>query len=125
MKKAILIVASLFLVLSYSTLKAQSPVTMDYYVGKWKVLIKATPQGDVTMVFTFEKKDNQLSGILTDTTGKEISPITKVEFDKEQVSASFNAAGYDLILTLGKKDEDHVTGSLLGMFDAEGVRVKL
>ena len=34
------------------------------------------------------------------------------------------AAGYDLSLTLAKKDEDHVTGSLMAMFQAEGERVK-
>ena len=124
MKKAFLIIASLFLVLSYSGLNAQTPVTIDNFVGQWSVTVKGTPQGDVKMNFTFEKKDNQLIGTLKDTTGKEISPISKIDFDKEQISVSFSASGYDLILTLGKKDEDHLTGSLLGMFDAEGERIK-
>lgn len=125
MKKSGILFLSLLLLLSFSNLQAQTAVTKDNFVGKWQVIVRGTPQGDVKMIFTFEKKDTVLTGTLTDTTGKEISPIAKIDFEKEQISVYFNASGYDLILTMGKKDEDHLTGSLLGMFDAEGERVKI
>jgi len=36
----------------------------------------------------------------------------------------FNAQGYDVNLVMTKKDEDHITGNLIGMFEAEGERLK-
>lgn len=103
---------------------APAKVPMDFYVGSWKVLLKGTPQGDVKLVFKVEKKGEELSGVVLDTTGKEISPISKLEYANDGITIYFSAAGYDLSLTLAKKDEDHVTGSLMAMFEAEGERVK-
>ncbi|HQR92167.1 MAG: hypothetical protein B7Y15_11905 [Bacteroidetes bacterium 24-39-8] len=121
------LVAGLFLTLSAS---AQTPapdsakVPMDFYVGNWKVLMKETPQGDVKLLFKVEKKGEELAGVVQDTTGKEITVISKIEYASDEVTIYFSAAGYDLSLTLAKKDEDHVTGSLMAMFQAEGERVK-
>lgn len=36
----------------------------------------------------------------------------------------FTAQGYDVYLRLDKKGDDHITGSMMDMFDAEGDRVK-
>lgn len=119
------LVAGLFLTLSAS---AQTPapakVPMDFYAANWKVLIKGTPQGDVKLVFKIEKKGEELTGVVVDTTGKEVAPISKLEYANDGITIYFSAAGYDLSLTLAKKDEDHVTGSLMAMFEAEGERVK-
>lgn len=119
------LVAGLFLTLSAS---AQTPapakVPMDFYAANWKVLIKGTPQGDVKLVFKIEKKGEELTGVVVDTTGKEVAPISKLEYANDGITIYFSAAGYDLSLTLAKKDEDHVTGSLMAMFEAEGEKVK-
>ena len=103
---------------------APAKVPMDFYAANWKVLIKGTPQGDVKLVFKVEKKGEELTGVVVDTTGKEVAPISKLEYANDGITIYFSAAGYDLSLTLAKKDEDHVTGSLMAMFDAEGERVK-
>ena len=121
------LVAGLFLTLSAS---AQTPaptpakVPMDFYAANWKVLIKGTPQGDVKLVFKIEKKGEELTGVVVDTTGKDVAPISKLEYANDGITIYFSAAGYDLSLTLAKKDEDHVTGSLMAMFEAEGEKVK-
>lgn len=119
------LVAGLFLTLSAS---AQTPapakVTMDFYAANWKVLIKGTPQGDVKLVFKIEKKGEELTGVVVDTTGKDVAPISKLEYANDGITIYFSAAGYDLSLTLAKKDEDHVTGSIMAMFEAEGEKVK-
>jgi hypothetical protein len=86
--------------------------------------MKETPQGDVKLLFKVEKKGEELAGVVQDTTGKEITVISKIEYASDEVTIYFSAAGYDLSLTLAKKDEDHVTGSLMAMFQAEGERVK-
>jgi hypothetical protein len=37
---------------------------------------------------------------------------------------NLTSQGYDVSLALTKKDDDHATGSLMGMFDALADRVK-
>ncbi|HUS03318.1 MAG TPA: hypothetical protein VMY77_16375 [Chitinophagaceae bacterium] len=49
----------------------------------------------------------------------------KAELKDNEVILYFTAKGYDLNLLLKKKDDEHVTGNLLGMFEAEGERVKV
>lgn len=96
----------------------------DYYPGKWNVVIIGTPQGDSKMTLVLERKDGKLTGAVQDSTGKEISKITSVDEKNKTITAAFTAQSYDVTLTLDPVDDDHVKGSLLGMFDAKGVRVK-
>ena len=42
----------------------------------------------------------------------------------DMINTAFNISGYDVTLTLKKVDADNTRGDLMGMFDAEGVRVK-
>jgi hypothetical protein len=53
-----------------------------------------------------------------------MSKIEKVDLAADKATVYFNAQGYDVNLEMDKKDNDHVTGSVMGMFDAEGERVK-
>ena len=54
-----------------------------------------------------------------------ILKVEKIEEpDEKTIVIYFHAQGYDLNLRLEKKEEDKVTGSLMGMFDAKGERVK-
>jgi hypothetical protein len=103
---------------------AQAKTGADYFAGKWNVLVKSLPQGDTRMVFTLDKKDASLTGAVQDSTGKEIAKLDKVELADTTVTVYFSAQGYDVNLVMNKKDDDHVTGTLMGMFDAEGDRVK-
>lgn len=114
-------VCMLFLSLSAS---AQSKTGADYFEGKWSVLVKGTPNGDAKMTFVLEKKDAALTGVVQDSTGAEISKISNIEQKENEITIYFSAQGYDVNLVLTKKDDDHANGSLMGMFDAEGERVK-
>lgn len=113
-----------FLVLSIGA-NAQSKAGVDYFNGKWSVLLKGIPSGDSKMILILENKNDSIAGVVQDTTGAEISKITKVELKDTEVTLYFTAQGYDVNLLLIKKDDDHVTGSLMSMFDAEGERVKV
>ncbi len=93
-------------------------------LGKWSVLLKGTPNGDSKMIFELEKKDATIIGVIKDTTGGGISKITSVELKETDITIYFTAHGYDVNLLLAKKDDDYVTGSLMGMFNAEGERKK-
>jgi len=113
----------LFILLFTLGLKAQSSGA-DYFAGKWSVLVKSLPQGDTKMFFVLEKKDTTMTGVVQDSTGNQISKIDKVELNATTVTIYFSAQGYDVNVIMNKKDEDHINGSLMGMFDAEGERVK-
>ena len=96
----------------------------DYFAGKWNVLIKNLPQGDTKMIVNLEKQDTAWAGTIQDSTGKEISKFSKVDMQDTTVTVYFTAQGYDVYLRLDKKGDDHVTGNMLDMFDAEGDRLK-
>ena len=103
---------------------AQSKVGADYFKGKWSVLLKGTPNGDAKMIFVLENRNDSIAGVVQDTAGVEIAKITNVELKDNEVTLYFTTQGYDVNLLLTKKDDDHTTGSLMSMFDAEGVRIK-
>jgi len=123
MKKTIFVFAGLFFLLLSMNVKAQT-TGAEYFTGKWSVLIKGTPNGDATMFVTLEKQDTTLAGNIKDSTGQLDTKIDKVELNGDKITMYFNTQGYDVNLEMDKKDDDHVTGSMMGMFDAEGERVK-
>jgi len=124
MKKVSFLFAGLFFLLLSVTVHAQTNTGADYFAGKWSVLVKGTPNGDAKMFFVLDKKDTTLTGSVQDSTGKEMSKIDKVELSGDKATVYFNTQGYDVNLEMNKKDDDHVTGSMMGMFDADGERVK-
>src|SRR6201996_5158352 len=105
---------SMFFVLNA---KAQ---TTDYFPGKWNVTVFGTPQGDAKMTFVLERKDGKLTGAVQDSTGKELTKITSIEEKDKSITAAFTIQSYDVTLTLDPVDDDHVKGSMMGMFDAKG-----
>ena len=124
MKRLTILTAGfLSLVLSFNA-QAQSKTGADFFAGKWKVLVTGTPYGDLKRIYVLEKNGNELTGIVQDSTGKEITKCSKVEVKDNEVTLYYQAMGNDVSITLIKKDDDHVTGSVLGQFDAKGERIK-
>ena len=124
MKKTNSIAPILFLLLLAVGANAQTKTGADFFAGKWRVLITGTPYGDLKRIYVLEKKDNTLTGIVQDSTGKEITKCSKVEVKDNEVTLFYQAMGNDVSITLIKQDDDHVTGSVLGQFDAKGERIK-
>jgi hypothetical protein len=116
-------IVSLLLLLAVST-NAQTKSGADFFAGKWKVLVTGTPYGDLKRIYVLDKNGNELTGIVQDSTGKEITKCSKVEVKDNEVTLYYQAMGNDVSITLIKKDDDHVTGSVLGQFDAKGERIK-
>ncbi len=108
----------------FLTFNAKAQTTTDYYPGKWNIVVYGTPNGDVKLNFILERKDGKIAGAIQDTTGKELTKLSQVDEKEKSITAYFNLMNYDLTLTLDPVDDDHVKGSLLGMFDAKGVRIK-
>jgi hypothetical protein len=113
-----------FLFFLSAALMAQTSSVPDYFTGKWMMLVKGLPNGDTKMIVVLDKKDTTLTGKIQDSVGMEISKFSKVELRENGVTVYFSAQGYDVYMTMNKKDEDHITGSMMDMFDAEGMRSK-
>lgn len=124
MKKLISITIVFFFLLSTFNTRAQSKTGADFFAGKWKVLVTGTPYGDLKRIYVLEKNNNSLTGVVQDSTGKEITKCSKVEVKDNEVTLYYQAMGNDVSITLIRKDDDHVTGNVLGMFDATGERIK-
>ena len=124
MKKVICLAGALLLALLSTNSYAQSKLGMSYFVGKWNVLVKGTPNGDARMIMDLQTKKDSLSGIVRDSTGKEISKISSVELTDTSATVHFTAQEYEVYLVMNKKDDDNIIGNLMGMFDAEGKRIK-
>ena len=118
-----IVIGSLLLLLSVSV-NAQSKTGADFFAGKWKVLITGTPYGDLKRIYVLEKNGNALTGIVQDSTGTEITKCSKVDVKDNEVTLYYQAMGNDVSITLIRKDDDHLTGSVLGQFDAKGERIK-
>jgi len=108
----------------FLSLNVKAQTIPDYYPGKWNILIMGTPNGDSKMTFILERKDGKLTGSVLDSLGKEMTKITSIDEKDKTITAAFTVQSYDVTLTLDPVDDDHVKGSLMGMFDAKGVRVK-
>ena len=124
MKKASFFFGGLFLLLLSISTHAQPKSGLSYFSGKWNVLVKGTPNGDARMIMDLQTRKDSLSGVMRDSTGKEISKISSVELSDTSVTVHFTAQEYEVYLVLNKKDEDNTTGNLMGMFDAEAKRIK-
>jgi hypothetical protein len=124
MKKLNSIAIGLSLLLLAVGANAQTKTGADFFAGKWKVLVTGTPYGDLKRIYVLEKNGNTLTGIVQDSTGKEISKCSNVEVKDNEVTLYYQSMGNDVNITLIRKDDDHVTGSVLGTFDAKGERIK-
>jgi hypothetical protein len=124
MKKSTAFISAFIIFFLSTGAMAQAQTGADYFAGKWNMLVKGLPSGDTKMLVILEKKDTTMTGVIQDSVGTEISKFSKVELKEKEVTVYFTAQGYDVYLLMTKKDDDHVTGSMMGMFDAEGVRAK-
>lgn len=125
MRKLHLLFTGLFLLLIGSVANAQSKTGADYFTGKWNMMVKGLPNGDTKMIVSLEKAGDKMTGAIEDSTGTKIADITKTELTDSSATVYFSAQGYDVNLLMNKTDDDHVTGSMMGMFEAEGDRVKV
>jgi len=124
MKPSLLFFAAISLLIISSNAQAQTKDSTTYFLGSWNVLVKGLPNGDTKMFVNLEKGDTTMTGAILDSMKTEVAKFSKVERKGFTVTVYFVAQGYDVTLFMEKKDEDHVTGNMLNMFDAVGDRVK-
>ncbi|RVU24027.1 hypothetical protein EOJ36_08860 [Sandaracinomonas limnophila] len=115
--------AVVFMFVSVAAFAKTAP-NPTYYAGKWAFEFKGLPNGDGKLIFDLKNVEGNLTGVITDGAGQEVSKIASSSFEGDDLVLAFSAQGYDVTLTIKKKDEDHASGSLMGMFEGEGTRIK-
>lgn len=116
--------AGLFCLLLSFKASAQATGPTDYFVGKWNVIVEGTPQGNGKMTITLERENSKLNGTIITREGTATTKFSKVEEKEKSVTVFYTTNGYDVYLLMEKKDDDNVTGNMMDMYDARGVRVK-
>lgn len=102
---------------------AASAADGDFFLGKWKVMLYGTPNGDAPMEVHFEMKDGKIACLMPNEKG-EFKPVDRMEISDSEVTVYWVAAGYNVYLFLEKTGDDKVEGSMMDMFDAKGERIK-
>ena len=124
--KKLLSFTALFIIASCGT---QKKVIVDPYVGIYDVTIFDVPQvGDWPLKLTIKKGDNGYAAELQtnseDPAASEyLWEVTSTSVDDNMVYIDATIAAYNLNFELSI-DEDDISGSMMGMFDVEGIRVK-
>ena len=124
--KKLLSFTALFIIASCGT---QKKVIVDPYVGIYDVTIFDVPQvGDWPLNLIIKKDDNGYAAELQtnseDPAASEyLWEVTSTSVDNNMVYIDATIAAYNLNFELSI-DEDDISGSMMGMFDVEGIRVK-
>lgn len=122
MKKLVFICAMMLLMAANAFTANAQGESKEYFIGKWQVSVPGLPMGDVDMIVELNRVDGNLKGTISalDQT-VEVERITERE---KSVTLYFVGEGYDVDLTLIKKNQNEVTGDMMGQFDATGKRIK-
>ena len=124
--KKLLSFTALFIIASCGT---QKKVIVDPYVGIYDLTIFDVPQvGDWPLNLIIKKDDNGYAAELQtnseDPAASEyLWEVTSTSVDDNMVYIDATIAAYNLNFELSI-DEDDISGSMMGMFDVEGIRVK-
>lgn len=106
-----------------SVVQEETPNSGTFFVGKWKIIPSGLPGGDNPMIVSLERKDGKLVGTLKGEEAAEVIDFYSVTERPESVSLNFRSGQHDVSMTLNKKDENNVTGSIMGMFNLTGSRM--
>jgi cytochrome c len=99
-------------------------VVEDLFAGKWNMTFIGTPQGDAVSTLSLTRKDGKLTGtVAPKMDGASEATIDKIEESPDKLTIYFKMMSYDLNVTLEKEDNDHLKGSLMGMFKVTAVKI--
>lgn len=128
MKKAVIVLGAAILLMAvlfntHADANSHVESSDDFFAASWDVLLIGTPYGDVTLTFHLTREEGNLKGIITNVYDTTETPIERIEEREESITFYWTAEGHYVNLDLRKEDENNLTGSLMGMFNASATRV--
>jgi len=105
--------AGVFLLLLSVGSNAQTKTGADYFVGQWNLLAEGTPGGDQKMIVSLERIEGKLYWTIKIGEENEIK-FSGIEEKETSVTLNFTSNhGYAIKLYLEKKDDNHVSGTII------------
>ena len=120
MKKVILIICGFIPFVSQLTYAQEN--TSDFFLGKWNVTVIGTPNGDAKFVLQVENKEGALTAAILGEDGKS-QKVDRIETKPNAITVYWFAEGYDVYMTMTKKEDGKVEGDLMSMFTAKVEKV--
>ena len=121
--KKLLFICTLMLLTAVHAFNANAQgESKDYFIGKWQVSVPGLPMGDVDMIVELSRVDDNLKGTISAL--EQTVEVERITEREKSVTLYFVGEGYDVDLTLTKKNQNEVTGDMMGQFDATGKRIK-
>lgn len=93
-----------------------------YFLGKWNVILKGTPEGDVPLTMIFQQKDGKWTGTYINQKTKEKSDLKSVAVNADSIHIALKFASYDITMSLNRVDDMHIIGKMMDMINCEGTR---
>lgn len=93
----------------------------DYFIGQWLVKIQDLPVDIEEMTVDVARVDGKLKVNLS-ADGQQIE-VEQVNEKENSITFYFNGNGFDVDMTLVKKNQNEVTGDMLSQFDLTGKRI--
>lgn len=106
-----------------SVVKEETPNSGTFFVGKWKIIPSGLPGGDNPMIVALERKDGTLIGTLKGENTPDVIEFYSITEKSESLTLNFKSGEHDVNMALYKKDDNNVTGSIMGMFNLVGSRI--
>ncbi len=119
----------LFILLIFAACGTQKKAIVDPFVGVYDMTVfEVTQIGDIPLKLIIKKdKGGYVSEIETNSQDPAASEylweVTSTSIDDDIIYIDATIANYDLSFELNVDDND-ISGSMMGMFDVEGIRVK-
>ena len=118
-----------FILLIIAACGIQKKVIIDPFVGVYDITVfEVTQIGDIPLKLIIKKdKDGYVSVLETNSQDPAASEylweVTSTAIDDDIVYIDATIANYDLSFELNV-DKNDISGSMIGMFDVEGIKVK-
>ncbi len=120
MKNTFLIISGIILFISQLAVAQEN--TSDLFLGKWNCTVIGTPNGDAKFVLKIEKTEGVLSATIIGDDSK-MQKVDRVEAKTNAITVYWFAEGYDVYLTITKKEDGKVEGTLMDMFTTKVERI--
>lgn len=121
--KNVKILFLVFSILFSVTVSAQERSEFEYFKGKWEV-IASGPTGEIPMVVTFKKTEDEINATMNDDEGKEMFKVVRTSISVDKASVDFIGSQGEVTMVLRKKDENNITGDIMnGMASVSGKRI--